>query len=90
MNVSMVWPTCCTRRQVRNNNDCTSALFAAAFAHIEPAEEANDEVGGGCVAHVGVAGGSGGFGGGCVGDGGGGGGGGGGEVVGHGRLYRDS
>ena len=68
----MVRPTCCTRRQVRNNNDHTSALFAAAFAHIEPAEEANDEVGGGGVAHdVGVAGGGGGFGGGRVGGGGG-------------------
>ena len=77
MNVSMVRPTRRTRRQVRNNNDRTSALFAAAFAHIEPVEEANDEVGGGGVAHdVGVAGGSGGFGGGCIGDGGGGGGGG--------------
>ena len=84
MNVSMVRPTCCTHRQVRNNNDCTSALFAAAFAHIEPAEEANDEVGGGGVAHVGIASGSGGFGGGRVGDGGGGGGGG--EVVGHGSV----
>ena len=61
-------------------------MFAAAFAHIEPAEEANDEVGGGGVAHVGVAGGSGGFGGGRVGDGGGGGGGG--EVVGHGSVSR--
>ena len=71
----MVRPTCRTRRQVRNNNECTSALFAAAFAHIEPAEEANDEVGGGGVAHVGVAGGGGGFGGGRIGDGGGGGGG---------------
>ena len=75
----MVRSTRRTRRQVRNNNECTSALFAAAFAHIEPAEEANDEVGGGGVAHVGVAGGSGGFGGGRVGDGGGGGGGGGGD-----------
>ena len=64
----MVRPTCRTRRQVRNNNECTSALFAVAFAHIEPAEEANDEVGGGGVAHVGVAGGGGGFGGGCIGD----------------------
>ena len=50
----MVRPTRRTRRQVRNNNERTSALFAAAFAHIEPAEEANDEVGGGGVAHVGV------------------------------------
>ena len=82
----MVWPTRRTRRQVRNNNDWTSVLFAAAFAHIEPPEEANDEVGGGGVAHVGVAGGSGGFGGGRVGDGGGGGGGSGGEVVGHGSV----
>ena len=48
-------------------------MFAAAFAHIEPAEEANDEVGGG---GVGVAGDGGGFGGGRIGDGGGGGGGG--------------
>ena len=72
----MVRPTHRTRRQVRNNNECTSALFAAAFAHIEPVEEANDEVGGGGVAHVGVAGGGGGFGGGHIGDGGGGGGGG--------------
>ena len=80
----MVWPTRCTCRQVRNNNERTSALFAAAFAHIEPAEEANDEVGGGGVAHVGVAGGGGGFGGGHVGDGGGGGGGG--EVAGHGSV----
>ena len=47
-------------------------------------EEANDEVGGGGVAHAGVAGGGGGFGGGRVGDGGGGGGGG--EVVGHGSV----
>ena len=82
----MVRPTRCTRRQVHNNNECTSVLFAAAFAHIEPAEEANDEVGGGGVAHVGVAGGGGSFGGGCVGDGGGGGGGG--EVVGHGSVSR--
>ena len=59
----MVWPTRCTCRQVRNNNDHTNALFAAAFEHIEPAEEANDEVGGGGVAHVGVASGGGGFGG---------------------------
>ena len=80
----MVQPTRCTRRQVCNNNERTSVLFAAAFAHIEPAEEANDEVGGGGVAHVGVAGGGGGFGGGRVGDGGGGGGGG--EVVGHGSV----
>ena len=58
----MVRPTCRTCRQVHNNNEHTSALFAAAFAHIEPAEEANDEVGGGGVAHVGVAGGGGGFG----------------------------
>ena len=72
----MVRPTRHTRRQVRNNNECTSALFAAAFAHVEPAEDANDEVGGGGVAHVGVASGGGGFGGGCIGDGGGGGGGG--------------
>ena len=72
----MVRPTCRTRRQVCNNNECANALFAAAFAHIEPAEEANEEIGGGGVAHVGVAGGGGGFGGGCIGDGGGGGGGG--------------
>ena len=72
----MVWPTHRTQRQVHNNNDCTSALFAAAFAHIEPAEEPNDEVGGGGVAHVGGASGGGGFGGGRIGDGGGGGGGG--------------
>ena len=82
----MVWPTRRTCRQVRNNNERTSALSAAAFAHIEPAEEANDEVGGGGVAHVGVAGGGGGFGGGHVGDGGGGGGGG--EVAGHGSVSR--
>ena len=82
----MVRPTRRTRGQVRNNNERTSVLFAAAFAHIEPAEEANDEVGGGGVAHVGVAGGGGGFGGGRVGDGGGGGGGG--EVVGHGSVSR--
>ena len=85
-NVNMVRPTRRTRRQVCNNNERTSALFAAAFAHIEPVEEANDEVGGGGVAHVGVAGGGGGFGGGCIGDGGGGGGGG--EVVGHGSVSR--
>ena len=80
----MVRPTRCTHRQVCNNNDHTSALFAAAFAQIEPVEEVNDEVGGGGVAHVGVAGGGGVFGGGRVGDGGGGGGGG--EVVGHGSF----
>ena len=80
----MVRPTRCTHRQVHNNNDCTSVLFAAAFAHIEPVEEVNDEVGGGGVAHVGVAGGSGGFGGRCIGDGCGGGFGG--EVVGHGSV----
>ena len=73
-NVSLVRPTRRTRRQVHNNNDRTSALFAGAFAHIEAAEEANDEVGGGGVAHVGVASGGGGFRGGHVGDGGGGGG----------------
>ena len=85
----MVRPTRRTHRQVRsNNNDHTNALFAAAFEHIEPAEEVNDEVGGGGVAHVGVAGGSGGFGGGHIGDGGGGGSGG--EVVvGHGNVSRD-
>ena len=76
MNVSMVWPTRRTQTQVHSNNERTSALFAAAFAHIEPVEEANDEVGGGGVAHVGVASGGGGFGGGRIGDGGGGGGGG--------------
>ena len=85
MNVSMVRPTHCTCRQVRNNNNNhTNALFAAAFEHIEPEEEANDEVGGGGVAHVGVASGGGGFGGGHVGDGGEGGSGG--EVVGHGSV----
>ena len=86
MNVSMVQPTRHTHRQVHNNNDHTSALFAAVFAHIEPVEEVNDEVGGGGVAHVGVASGGGSFGGGRVGDGGGGGGGSGGEVVGHGSV----
>ena len=69
----MVWPTRRTRRQVCNNNERTSALFAAAFAHIQPVEEANDEVGGG---GVGVAGDGGGFEGGRIGNGGGGGGGG--------------
>ena len=53
-------------------------------SHIEPVEETNDEVGGGGLAHVGVASGGGGFGGGHVG----GGGGGGGEVVGHGSVSR--